>query len=84
MFSKRVKMAATSQFSNLDIELEEEIFESRPDDNRFDQVVGELEDILMDQEFNEFQQTYMSNHSVKFQPGPENKLEYMEIFQNYV
>ncbi|TPX59838.1 hypothetical protein PhCBS80983_g02250 [Powellomyces hirtus] len=54
------------------------------DDIKFDAVVGELEDMLMDPYFNELHDSYLSKHCKEFTDDEENKLVYTEIFQEYV
>jgi hypothetical protein len=79
--------ATTSNQYQLDLDLGDEIIAPsmvQPEDDRFDQVIGELEEILMDEEFNDFQGKFFERYADLFQPGPENKLEYMEIFHKYV
>ncbi|KAI8928172.1 the ARF-like 2 binding protein BART-domain-containing protein [Entophlyctis helioformis] len=53
------------------------------DDARFDTVVGELEDVLMDDAFLKLQTTFFAKHHKHFDDSDENKLEYMDIFQKY-
>jgi hypothetical protein len=43
-----------------------------------------LEEVLMDEEFNLFQKNFFDEYALVFEPGPENRLEYMDIFQKYV
>ncbi|KAJ3273256.1 ADP-ribosylation factor-like protein 2-binding protein [Terramyces sp. JEL0728] len=69
----------------MDFDFAEETFSNpiHPEDERFDAVVGELEDILMDDDFVKFQQTFFDKHSHIFTDDKENKLEYMDIFNKY-
>jgi ADP-ribosylation factor 2-binding protein len=50
----------------------------------FDSIVGELENILVDDEFLEKQQTFLQENSKVFTNDEENKLVYTEIFKKYV
>ncbi len=75
-------MAATN--IELKIDLKDEIIISESNQDRFDLVVGELEEILMDEEFNRFQTHFINQYCELFEPGPENKLEYMDLFHKYV
>jgi hypothetical protein len=67
-------------------------------DDRFDFIVGTIEDILIgtvsrpssgadfsaDPEFSQRQTTFMQRHCMTFENTEENKLEYMDIFRKYV
>ncbi|KAJ3005010.1 ADP-ribosylation factor-like protein 2-binding protein [Thoreauomyces humboldtii] len=57
---------------------------SSPDDTKFDAVVGELEDMLMDPYFVELHDSYLAEHCEVFTDDEENKLVYTPIFQDYV
>ncbi|KAI9088320.1 the ARF-like 2 binding protein BART-domain-containing protein [Phlyctochytrium arcticum] len=53
-------------------------------DDRFDLVVGELEDMLVDPYFLQLQHDFLSTHSPSFDLSTtENKLIYTDIFQLY-
>merc|ERR1711998_487652 len=53
------------------------------EDDMFDAIVGKLEEIIMDEEFNAQTTEFMQTNCVHFERGDEHKLEYMEIFQQY-
>lgn len=50
----------------------------------FSQVVGCVEDILMDDEFLKLHKDFMDTHWHEFDNNDENKLIYMDIFKEYV
>ncbi|XP_014260637.1 ADP-ribosylation factor-like protein 2-binding protein isoform X1 [Cimex lectularius] len=50
----------------------------------FDKIVGHLEDILIDSNFQKIQKEFLDKHWTEFDEGEENKLMYTEIFDNYV
>lgn len=53
-------------------------------DRLFDESVGALEEMLLDDEFLTFQQTYFSRHCHEFDSSDENKLVYTSLFDSYV
>jgi len=53
------------------------------EDDMFDAIVGKLEEIIMDDEFNSQVTDFMRTHCTCFERGDEHKLEYMDIFQRY-
>merc|ERR1711924_181751 len=53
------------------------------EDDLFDAVVGKLEEILMDEGFNEQLASFMQSHCTVFDRAPEMKLEYTPIFERY-
>ncbi|KAL2918132.1 hypothetical protein HK105_202059 [Polyrhizophydium stewartii] len=53
------------------------------DDAKFDAVVGELEDIIMDDAFVDMQNAFLAKHHKIFLDAEENKLEYMDVFKKY-
>ncbi|XP_065423018.1 ADP-ribosylation factor-like protein 2-binding protein isoform X1 [Chrysemys picta bellii] len=67
--------------------LEEENFGvsiSSPSDAEFDAVVGYLEDIIMDDDFQLIQRSFMDKHYREFEDTEENKLIYTSIFNEYI
>ncbi|XP_046468516.1 ADP-ribosylation factor-like protein 2-binding protein isoform X1 [Neodiprion pinetum] len=52
-------------------------------DAGFDKIIGYIEDLLMESEFQELQQKFLENYWHIFGPEEENKLIYMEIFNQY-
>ncbi|KAJ3324720.1 ADP-ribosylation factor-like protein 2-binding protein [Boothiomyces sp. JEL0866] len=69
----------------MDFDFDEETITKsiHPADEKFDTVIGELEEILMDEQFLEFQHSFFDKHSHIFTDDKENKLEYMDVFQKY-
>ncbi|NXP73881.1 AR2BP protein, partial [Ramphastos sulfuratus] len=57
---------------------------SPPSDAEFDTVVGYLEDIIMDDDFQFIQRTFMEKHYQEFDDSEENKLIYTAIFNEYI
>ncbi|XP_067853546.1 ADP-ribosylation factor-like protein 2-binding protein isoform X1 [Heptranchias perlo] len=53
-------------------------------DAEFDAVVGHLEDIIMDEEFQQLQRHFMDKYYLEFENTEENKLSYTPIFQEYI
>lgn len=53
------------------------------EDDRFDMIVGLLEDIMMDDDFRSLQHTFCNRHCCVFENTDENKLEYTRIFESY-
>ncbi|KAM4614535.1 ADP-ribosylation factor-like protein 2-binding protein [Discoglossus pictus] len=67
--------------------LDEEHFNisiSSPKDAEFDCVVGHLEDIIMDDEFQLLQRNFMDKYYKEFEDTEENKLTYTPIFNEYI
>uniref|UniRef100_A0A8D0KSF1 ADP-ribosylation factor-like protein 2-binding protein n=1 Tax=Strix occidentalis caurina TaxID=311401 RepID=A0A8D0KSF1_STROC len=57
---------------------------SSPSDAEFDAVVGYLEDIIMNDDFQLIQRTFMEKHYQEFDDSEENKLVYTSIFNEYI
>jgi The ARF-like 2 binding protein BART. len=53
------------------------------EDDEFDTIVGALQDIVIDEEFEMLQNDFLDKHCMVFEDEEENKLEYMPIFNNY-
>ncbi|XP_066541296.1 ADP-ribosylation factor-like protein 2-binding protein isoform X2 [Hoplias malabaricus] len=67
-------------------DLEEEHFavsRSSDADTVFDAVIGNIEDIIMD-DFQNLQQSFMEKYYLEFDDSEENKLSYTPIFNEYV
>ncbi|CAG9333118.1 unnamed protein product [Blepharisma stoltei] len=54
------------------------------EDDLFDLTIGKLEDIVVSDEFTSIQQGFMKKYSSEFTDEEENKLIYMDIFQEYL
>ncbi|XP_029379353.1 ADP-ribosylation factor-like protein 2-binding protein isoform X2 [Echeneis naucrates] len=69
------------------VDVDEENFavsSSSAADAAFDTVIGCIEDIIMEKEFQQFQQSFMEKHYLEFDDSDENKLSYTSIFNEYV
>ena len=53
------------------------------DDDYFDEVVGCLQEILLDEEFERMQKAFSTEHCMQFEATEENKLVYTTIFKQY-
>ncbi|XP_073832719.1 ADP-ribosylation factor-like protein 2-binding protein [Musca autumnalis] len=49
----------------------------------FDEVIGHIEDIVLCDEFHQMQEDFLEQHWHRFEATEENKLEYMDIFEEY-
>ncbi|XP_008468165.1 ADP-ribosylation factor-like protein 2-binding protein isoform X2 [Diaphorina citri] len=52
-------------------------------ENRFHQIIGSIEDILIDVEFSNLQLHFLEKYWMEFEDVDENKFIYMDIFQEY-
>uniref|UniRef100_A0A3B4AUV1 ADP-ribosylation factor-like protein 2-binding protein n=2 Tax=Periophthalmus magnuspinnatus TaxID=409849 RepID=A0A3B4AUV1_9GOBI len=50
----------------------------------FDATVGCIEDIIMENEFQQLQHSFMEKYYTEFDDSDENKLTYTQIFNDYV
>ncbi|KAJ8985825.1 hypothetical protein NQ317_012066 [Molorchus minor] len=53
-------------------------------DRYFSQIIGCIEEIIMDEEFIHLQNTFMEEYWTEFDNEEENKLIYMDIFKKYI
>jgi len=53
------------------------------EDDEFDELVGALQDIVMDPEFEDQQREFLERNCMIFEDEEENKMEYMSIFKEY-
>uniref|UniRef100_A0A7S4LP33 ADP-ribosylation factor-like protein 2-binding protein n=1 Tax=Eutreptiella gymnastica TaxID=73025 RepID=A0A7S4LP33_9EUGL len=58
--------------------------ECSPEDEMFDIIIGKIEELIMDEEFNAKQQTFFAENCVHFTDDEENKFIYTEIHNKYV
>ncbi|XP_031420744.1 ADP-ribosylation factor-like protein 2-binding protein isoform X2 [Clupea harengus] len=68
-------------------DLDEEDFalsKSSAADAEFDAVIGNIEDIIMDDDFQHLQQNFMDKYYQEFDDTEENKLIYTSIFNEYI
>ena len=52
-------------------------------ENRFDEIMGAIEDVIMSLEYQELQNGFMEKHYKEFEDTEENKFIYTDIFQEY-
>eukprot|EP00618_Florenciella_parvula_P014427 CAMPEP_0119482232 /NCGR_PEP_ID=MMETSP1344-20130328/10183_1 /TAXON_ID=236787 /ORGANISM="Florenciella parvula, Strain CCMP2471" /LENGTH=233 /DNA_ID=CAMNT_0007516617 /DNA_START=18 /DNA_END=716 /DNA_ORIENTATION=- len=69
------------------VEEEEEVFfednGGSAEDAAFDEMVGAIENLLLDPSFVELQESFASRHCGTFEDTPENKLCYTQIFDEW-
>lgn len=53
-------------------------------ESAFDAVIGCIEDVIMEDEFQQLQQSFMEKYYSEFDDSDENKLTYTTIFNEYV
>ena len=53
------------------------------EDDYFDQVVGAIQEILLDEEFERMQKLFSTENCMQFEATEENKLVYTSIFKKY-
>ncbi|XP_051237039.1 ADP-ribosylation factor-like protein 2-binding protein [Dicentrarchus labrax] len=69
------------------VDMDEENFafsSSSAADTAFDAAVGCIEGVIMEDEFQQLQQSFMEKHYLEFEDSEENKLSYTSIFNEYV
>lgn len=49
-----------------------------------DEIIGHIEDIVMDEKFQDVQSRFFEENCQIFTNEEENKLEYMTVFENYI
>ncbi|XP_068241673.1 ADP-ribosylation factor-like protein 2-binding protein [Palaemon carinicauda] len=65
-------------------EKEEILFSDDSEATRhFDCLVGDIEDIILSDEFVNLRENFMKKHCYVFSDEEENKLEYMDIYKQY-
>ena len=52
-------------------------------DDKFDQIVGALQEVLMEDEFDLMQRKFCHKNCMEFEATEENKLSYTPIFKEY-
>lgn len=53
------------------------------EDNEFDRIVGALQEVLLDENFERLQKKFCGEHCMHFEATEENKLIYTDIFKKY-
>ncbi|XP_069037266.1 ADP-ribosylation factor-like protein 2-binding protein isoform X2 [Lepisosteus oculatus] len=66
------------------VEEEFAVSNSSDADAAFDAVIGNIEDIIMEDEFQHLQRSFMEKYYLEFDDSEENKLSYTPIFNEYV
>ncbi|EPY82995.1 ADP-ribosylation factor-like protein 2-binding protein [Camelus ferus] len=85
MQSGRLRWAPGGRMDAAEVtEVSEESFALSAMEAEFDVVVGSLEDIIMDAEFQELQRNFMDKYYQEFEDSEENKLTYTVIFNEYL
>jgi ADP-ribosylation factor 2-binding protein len=67
--------------------IHEEIFSENSGDSQellFDTIVGHLQDLVIEDQFTEIQQSFMDKHYRHFENVDENKLIYTDIHKQYI
>ncbi|KAL8590165.1 hypothetical protein ACOMHN_010360 [Nucella lapillus] len=54
------------------------------DDAGFDHVIGHIEDIIVEDEFQQLQNDFLEKHYLQFEDSEENKFTYTDIHKAYV
>lgn len=57
--------------------------EQDPETMKFDEIIGALEEFIMNPEFQDAQETFCRGECGPFEDTDENKLEYTEVFDRY-
>ena len=52
--------------------------------NRLDKIMGALEELVAEESFQDFQDSFCAKHCLIFEEGEENKVEYMDIYHEWV
>ena len=52
-------------------------------DDKFDHIVGVLQEILLEDEFGNMTKTFTTKYCMEFEANEENKLSYTTIFKEY-
>jgi len=55
-----------------------------PEDTRFDEYIGALQDLIMDDKFVDIQDDFIHKYVDLFEDTDENKLEYTGVFKQWV
>ncbi|XP_032674074.1 ADP-ribosylation factor-like protein 2-binding protein [Odontomachus brunneus] len=61
---------------------EQQVLKSK-EDCSFDEVIGHIEDLLLEKDFQTLQKTFLEKYWNIFEPSEENKLIYTDIFHEY-
>ncbi|XP_029042705.2 ADP-ribosylation factor-like protein 2-binding protein isoform X1 [Osmia bicornis bicornis] len=86
LFTMSGEMTGLFMTNNTDILVSDENAEQNSknaDDNFFDEIIGHIEDILLEDEFHAIQNKFLDRYWDVFEPIEENKLIYTDIFNEY-
>ncbi|KAK0162588.1 hypothetical protein PV327_006355 [Microctonus hyperodae] len=83
MTQKLVDCLSDEFSSIIGINTERKNFMQNHVDPSFDEIIGHIEDILMEPEFQNIQRAFLEKYWMEFDSSEENKLSYMEIFDEY-
>ncbi|KAG7400629.1 ADP-ribosylation factor-like protein 2-binding protein [Phytophthora boehmeriae] len=61
----------------------DDVGDENTEETKFDKMIGELQDLLIDPEFVDVQSNFCRNNCEIFDNVTENKLIYMDVFQQY-
>lgn len=67
----------------VDDDMEEVYIEDAASSNEFDSIIGAIEDVVIDDEFQDLQKNLLKIYNHHFEDTEENKLIYTEIYQVY-
>lgn len=59
------------------------IVEHQTDDFKFDTFIERLQEIVIEDEFENMQESFFTKYCNEFEDSEENKLIYMDIFKKY-
>ncbi len=57
---------------------------TNPEDSKFDQIVGAIEEIIMEEKFQDAQDQFMNANYKHFEDNDENKLIYTTVHNEYI
>ncbi len=57
---------------------------TNPEESKFDQIVGAIEEIIMEEKFQEAQDKFMNANYKHFEDSDENKLIYTTVHNEYI
>ncbi|CAI2380417.1 unnamed protein product [Moneuplotes crassus] len=89
MESNNIEEEIIGADNDVDMDGEEDEFEiscygeTNQEDDKFDEFVGALQEIVINPEFETIQNSFFNKNCIHFENTEENKLIYMDIFQKY-
>ena len=82
VFSNNIQYLGENNDQNED-EFEVSAYGQDAGDDKFDQIVGALQDILLDPKFESMTKQFTNKYCMEFEASEENKLCYTGIFKEY-